>query len=66
MIPTLTGYFWEMAADSTGMICFLTLTNSFLGLLTFTPFLLHFLVKRFVLDLHYNPESEVFCLPKII
>ncbi|MFH4981041.1 hypothetical protein AB6A40_007750 [Gnathostoma spinigerum] len=60
MVPILTQYLWEAAADRPAVMMFAIVANSFLILLSFTPFLLQFLVKRFIVDLRYNPETKVF------
>ncbi|CEF66935.1 Protein of unknown function DUF1301, TMEM70 family-containing protein [Strongyloides ratti] len=60
MIPVLTNYLWVAASEKPSMLFFTVLANSFLGLLTFTPLLLHFLVKRFVCNIYYNHDTETF------
>uniref|UniRef100_A0AC34QHV8 Transmembrane protein 70 n=1 Tax=Panagrolaimus sp. JU765 TaxID=591449 RepID=A0AC34QHV8_9BILA len=60
MIPVLTSYLWQSATERPSMMVFAVLANSFLGLLTFTPLLLHFLAKRFVANVYYNAETKTF------
>uniref|UniRef100_A0A7E4VL58 Transmembrane protein 70 homolog, mitochondrial n=1 Tax=Panagrellus redivivus TaxID=6233 RepID=A0A7E4VL58_PANRE len=60
MIPVLTSYMWQAASERPSMMVFAILANGFLGLLTFTPLLLHFLAKRFVANVFYNADSKVF------
>ena len=59
MIPVLTSYLWEAAAERPSMMAFALVANAFLGILTFTPLLLHFLAKRFVSNLYYNADTKV-------
>jgi hypothetical protein len=60
MIPVLTSYLWEAATERPSMMAFAFVANSFLGILTFTPLLLHFLAKRFVVNLYYNDDTKIF------
>uniref|UniRef100_A0A915D254 Transmembrane protein 70 n=1 Tax=Ditylenchus dipsaci TaxID=166011 RepID=A0A915D254_9BILA len=60
MIPVLTSKLMEAAADNPGAMVLLVFANSFVGLLTFTPLLLHFLTKRFVANIYYNSKSQLF------
>uniref|UniRef100_A0AC34GS73 Transmembrane protein 70 n=1 Tax=Panagrolaimus sp. ES5 TaxID=591445 RepID=A0AC34GS73_9BILA len=60
MIPVLTSYLWEAATERPSMMAFALVANSFLGLLTFTPLLLHFLAKRFVVNVYYNDDTKIF------
>ncbi|KAH7705987.1 Protein F32D8.5 b [Aphelenchoides avenae] len=60
MVPTLTAYLWSAAADRPGMMAFMALANTFLVALTFTPLLLHFLAKRYVANVFYNPRTDTF------
>ena len=59
MMPVLTSRLWEQAVDHPSMMVFTVVANGFLALLTFTPLLLHFLTKRFVFNVYYNPRSQV-------
>uniref|UniRef100_A0A1I8A3C9 Transmembrane protein n=1 Tax=Steinernema glaseri TaxID=37863 RepID=A0A1I8A3C9_9BILA len=60
MIPALTSYMWSAAAERPSIMLFAVVANSFLGFLSLTPFLLQFLVKRYVLNIHYNRDTKVF------
>ncbi|KAE9553721.1 hypothetical protein FO519_003076 [Halicephalobus sp. NKZ332] len=60
MIPVLTSYMWDAASERPSMMAFAVIANAFLGLLTFTPLLLHFLAKRFVANVYYNADSKTF------
>uniref|UniRef100_A0A0N4ZUH6 Transmembrane protein 70 homolog, mitochondrial n=1 Tax=Parastrongyloides trichosuri TaxID=131310 RepID=A0A0N4ZUH6_PARTI len=60
MIPYLTSYLWTAATERPGMMVFTILANTFLGILTFTPLLLHFLTKRFVSNIYYNHDTKVY------
>lgn len=60
MIPVLTGYLWDAAQERPSMMAFAVAANSILMILSFTPFLLQFLVKRFIVDVQYNPATKVF------
>ena len=59
MIPVLNSFLIGGSSLSPGLVLFTGTMNAVLGLLTFTPLLLHFLVKRFTADLHYNRETKV-------
>uniref|UniRef100_A0A0K0DW60 Transmembrane protein 70 homolog, mitochondrial n=1 Tax=Strongyloides stercoralis TaxID=6248 RepID=A0A0K0DW60_STRER len=60
MIPILTNYLWVSATERPAMALFTILINGFLGLLTFTPLLLQFIVKRFVCNIYYNHDTDTF------
>ncbi|CAI4223223.1 unnamed protein product [Auanema sp. JU1783] len=60
MVPVLSNYMWEAAAQRPTMMMFTLVANSFLVLLSFTPLLLHFLAKRFPVELYYNHETKTF------
>uniref|UniRef100_A0AC35TSX9 Transmembrane protein 70 homolog, mitochondrial n=1 Tax=Rhabditophanes sp. KR3021 TaxID=114890 RepID=A0AC35TSX9_9BILA len=60
MIPVLTNYLWIAASERPGMMVITILANGFLALLTFTPLLLHFLVKRFVANIYYNHDTKIY------
>ncbi|KAI1725883.1 assembly, mitochondrial proton-transport ATP synth complex domain-containing protein [Ditylenchus destructor] len=60
VIPILSAKLWENALYNPSTLVFVVLMNAFIGLLTFTPLLLHFLTKRFVADMYYNSETQVF------
>ncbi|CAK5088331.1 unnamed protein product [Meloidogyne enterolobii] len=47
-------------AERPGLAAFMVLTDTFLLFFACTPFLLHFLTKRFVADIYYNPKIKVF------
>jgi len=59
-IPTISIALWESAMESQAAMGMMLTADLFVGAFTFTPLLLHFLVKRFVADLYYNPKSKVF------
>ncbi|GMT04516.1 hypothetical protein PENTCL1PPCAC_26690, partial [Pristionchus entomophagus] len=60
MVPVLSSYMWEAASERPSMMAFAVVANSFLVLLSFTPLLLHFLAKRFPMDVHYNSYTQTF------
>ncbi|CAA98457.1 Transmembrane protein 70 homolog, mitochondrial [Caenorhabditis elegans] len=60
MVPVLSSYLWEAAAERPSMMMFAIVANTFLVLLSFTPLLLHFLAKRFPIDIFYNNDKKVF------
>uniref|UniRef100_A0A8R1HP26 Transmembrane protein 70 homolog, mitochondrial n=1 Tax=Caenorhabditis japonica TaxID=281687 RepID=A0A8R1HP26_CAEJA len=60
MVPVLSSYLWEAAAERPSMMMFAIVANTFLVLLSFTPLLLHFLAKRFPIDIFYNNEKKTF------
>ncbi|KAI1732387.1 assembly, mitochondrial proton-transport ATP synth complex domain-containing protein [Ditylenchus destructor] len=60
VIPILSAKFWENAVYNPSTLVFVVLANAFIGLLTFTPLLLHFLTKRFVADMYYDSKTQVF------
>ncbi|KAK0397098.1 hypothetical protein QR680_001981 [Steinernema hermaphroditum] len=47
-------------AERPSVMLFAVVANSFLGFLSLTPFLLQFLVKRYVLNIYYNRDTKVF------
>ncbi|RCN26068.1 hypothetical protein ANCCAN_28212, partial [Ancylostoma caninum] len=59
MVPVLSSYLWEAAAERPTMMMFTIVANTFLLLLSFTPLLLHFLVKRFPVNIYYNHDTKV-------
>ncbi|EFP08921.1 hypothetical protein CRE_18029 [Caenorhabditis remanei] len=60
MVPVLSSYLWEAAAEKPKMMLFAIVANTFLVLLSFTPLLLHFLAKRFPIDIFYNNEKKIY------
>ncbi|WKY08795.1 hypothetical protein Q1695_001744 [Nippostrongylus brasiliensis] len=60
MVPVLSSYLWEAAAERPAMMMFAIVANTFLVLLSFTPLLLHFLAKRFPVNIYYNHHTKVF------
>ncbi|EGT55305.1 hypothetical protein CAEBREN_20280 [Caenorhabditis brenneri] len=60
MVPVLSSYLWEAAAEKPTMMMFAIVANTFLVLLSFTPLLLHFLAKRFPIDIFYNNDKKTF------
>ncbi|KJH49653.1 hypothetical protein DICVIV_04199 [Dictyocaulus viviparus] len=65
MVPVISSYLWDAAAERPTMMLFVIglcscVANTFLVLLSFTPFLLHFLTKRFPINLYYNSDTKVF------
>ncbi|VDO85490.1 unnamed protein product [Haemonchus placei] len=60
MVPVLTSYLWEAATERPSMMMFTIVANTFLVLLSFTPLLLHFLAKRFPVNLYYNHDTKTF------
>jgi len=60
MIPTLTASLSQGASEKPSILAFAFVANAFLGILTLTPFLLHSLTRRFVLDVYYNERTGVF------
>uniref|UniRef100_A0A914BVT1 Uncharacterized protein n=1 Tax=Acrobeloides nanus TaxID=290746 RepID=A0A914BVT1_9BILA len=46
--------------DNLGVVAFAIMCDIFIGLFTFTPLLLHFLTKRYVVNLYYNKGSQTF------
>ncbi|KIH62827.1 hypothetical protein ANCDUO_06887 [Ancylostoma duodenale] len=60
MVPVLSSYLWEAAAERPTMMMFTIVANTFLLLLSFTPLLLHFLVKRFPVNIYYNHDTKTF------
>ncbi|KAK6057939.1 hypothetical protein COOONC_04501 [Cooperia oncophora] len=60
MVPVLTSYLWEAATERPSMMMFTVVANTFLVLLSFTPLLLHFLAKRFPINLYYNHDTKTF------
>lgn len=59
MIPYLSTQLWEKAVDHPATLSFAVVANITLGILTFTPVLLHFLTKRFIVNVYYNPDTKV-------
>ncbi|PIC26904.1 hypothetical protein B9Z55_019337 [Caenorhabditis nigoni] len=60
MVPVLSSYLWEAAAEKPTMMMFAIVANTFLVLLSFTPLLLHFLAKRFPIDIFYNNDKKLY------
>lgn len=60
MVPVLSSYLWEAAAEKPTMMMFAIVANTFLVLLSFTPLLLHFLAKRFPIDIFYNNDKKTY------
>ncbi|KHN71283.1 Transmembrane protein 70 -like protein, mitochondrial [Toxocara canis] len=60
MVPILSSYLWEAAREQPNIMLFAIVANTFLTLLSLTPLLLQFLVKRFIVDIYYNSETKVF------
>ncbi|KAK6755605.1 hypothetical protein RB195_014151 [Necator americanus] len=60
MVPVLSSYLWEAAAERPTMMMFTIIANTFLVALSFTPLLLHFLVKRFPVNIYYNHDTKTF------
>lgn len=60
MVPVLSSYLWEAAAEKPTMMMFAIVANTFLVVLSFTPLLLHFLAKRFPIDIFYNNDKKTF------
>ncbi|EYB97481.1 hypothetical protein Y032_0140g2166 [Ancylostoma ceylanicum] len=60
MVPVLSSYLWEAAAERPTMMMFTIVANTVLLLLSFTPLLLHFLVKRFPVNIYYNHDTKTF------
>ncbi|CAD6196401.1 unnamed protein product [Caenorhabditis auriculariae] len=60
MVPVLSSYLWEAAAERPNMMLFAIVANTFLVLLSFTPILLHFLAKRFPINIYYDHTSKIF------
>ncbi|CAI2354722.1 unnamed protein product [Caenorhabditis sp. 36 PRJEB53466] len=60
MVPVLSSYLWEAAAERPSMMMFAIVANTFLVVLSFTPLLLHFLAKRFPIDIFYNNDKKTF------
>lgn len=59
MIPYLSTQLWEKSVDHPATLAFAVVANTTLGILTFTPILLHFLTKRFIVNVYYNPDTKV-------
>ncbi|VDM65997.1 unnamed protein product [Strongylus vulgaris] len=60
MVPVLSTYLWDAAAERPAMMMFTIMANTLLVLLSFTPLLLHFLVKRFPVNIYYNHDTKTF------
>uniref|UniRef100_A0A915BAS1 Transmembrane protein 70 n=1 Tax=Parascaris univalens TaxID=6257 RepID=A0A915BAS1_PARUN len=60
MVPILSAYLWDAASEQPSIMLFAVVANTFLTLLSSTPFLLQFLVKRFIVDIYYNKRTKVF------
>jgi hypothetical protein len=59
MIPIISSSFSEALADRPGVAAFMAVADCFLVFFALTPFLLHFLTKRFVNEIYFNPEKKV-------
>ncbi|CAJ0580348.1 unnamed protein product, partial [Mesorhabditis spiculigera] len=59
MLPVLSSYLWEAAQERPATMALAIVANGFLVLLSFTPFLLHFLAKRFPIEVHYNEKEKI-------
>lgn len=76
MVPVLSSYLWEAAAERPTMMMFavgklfyffsclskVSVANTFLVALSFTPLLLNVLTKRFPIQIYYNSNKKV-CYP---
>lgn len=60
MVPVLSSYLWDAATERPSMMMFTIVANTFLVLLSFTPLLLHFLAKRFPVNIYYNHDTKTF------
>lgn len=60
MIPVLTKYLSEAAAEKPSVMLFTVFANASLGILALTPVLLHSLTRRFVLDVYYNDKTQIY------
>jgi hypothetical protein len=60
MMPILTRYLSEAAAEKPSIMLFTVFANASLGILALTPLLLHSLTRRFVLDVYYNDKTQTF------
>ncbi|VDK49045.1 unnamed protein product [Anisakis simplex] len=60
MVPVLSSYLWAAASEQPSMMLFVIVSNTFLTLLSLTPLLLQFLVKRFIVDIYYNHKTKIF------
>uniref|UniRef100_A0A1I7X7I6 CNNM transmembrane domain-containing protein n=1 Tax=Heterorhabditis bacteriophora TaxID=37862 RepID=A0A1I7X7I6_HETBA len=60
MVPIISSFLWEAASERPTMMMFSVVANTFLVLLSFTPLLLHFLTKRFPVNIYYNHQTKVF------
>ncbi|KAE9417504.1 hypothetical protein Angca_009343 [Angiostrongylus cantonensis] len=60
MVPLISSYLWETATERPTIMLFTIVANTFLALLSFTPLLLHFLTKRFPINLYYNKDTKIF------
>uniref|UniRef100_A0A0N5AII7 Transmembrane protein 186 n=1 Tax=Syphacia muris TaxID=451379 RepID=A0A0N5AII7_9BILA len=59
MLPVITHYLWDNAVDCPAVMAVIV-ANAILTLMSLTPFLLQFLVKRFILNIYYNSETKMF------
>ncbi|KAJ1369413.1 hypothetical protein KIN20_030861, partial [Parelaphostrongylus tenuis] len=59
MVPLISSYLWEAATERPTIMLFTIVANTFLALLSFTPLLLHYLAKRFPINLYYNNDTKV-------
>lgn len=60
MIPIISTYLAQAAAERPSMMVFTIFANASLGILALTPLLLHSLSRRFVLDVYYNDKTEIY------
>uniref|UniRef100_A0A1I8BMC9 YcxB domain-containing protein n=1 Tax=Meloidogyne hapla TaxID=6305 RepID=A0A1I8BMC9_MELHA len=59
-IPIISSSFVETIIERPGLAAFMALADTFLIFFACTPFLLHFLTKRFVENIYYNPKTKIF------
>jgi hypothetical protein len=59
MIPVISSSFLETMADRPGVAAFMAVADIFILFFALTPLLLHFISKRFVENVYYNPKTEV-------
>ncbi|VDN50739.1 unnamed protein product [Dracunculus medinensis] len=60
MVPVLSQYLWDAAVEEPAVMTFVIVSNAIFIVLSLTPLLLQFLVKRFVVDIRYNADTKVF------
>ncbi|PAV63110.1 hypothetical protein WR25_17347 isoform C [Diploscapter pachys] len=60
MVPVLSNYLWDAASERPTIALFAGVANVILVLLSLTPLLLHFLAKRFPLNIYYHHDSKTF------